>query len=239
MVNDALNIITACCKHPCVRPFINRFPIDDPIYEDYYAVISRPICLNDIKERVEMKKYSSWTEFERDIKLIWTNIKQISEPTDPLLIMAEELQRLYGKYSTLYTTSSLTKWTRQFSQMSLKVQMKLQKMPDFCAVMTILRAPCLLGIPMVPIESTNVSKDLLVRPLAEIEMLNFMEAIRNLTSTKDAKELVKIIYEEENSINIHHAHLDINLSVLQPYTIRRLISYTKSRMKEMGLAYPE
>lgn len=51
-------------------------PIDKEEVPDYYTIIKNPICLNDIFDKVDEKKYSTINQFMSDIDLLVNNAKE-------------------------------------------------------------------------------------------------------------------------------------------------------------------
>ncbi|KAF2841462.1 putative RSC complex subunit [Patellaria atrata CBS 101060] len=58
-------------------PFIELPPRLD--YPDYYQIIAKPICLDQIKKKIDTKKYQSLREFKADVKLLCDNCRQYNE----------------------------------------------------------------------------------------------------------------------------------------------------------------
>ncbi|KAE9983665.1 hypothetical protein BLS_009658 [Venturia inaequalis] len=58
-------------------PFLELPPRAD--YPDYYQFIKKPICFNDIADKINEKKYQNLKEFRQDIKLLCDNCRQYNE----------------------------------------------------------------------------------------------------------------------------------------------------------------
>ncbi len=48
-------------------------------YPDYYQIIHRPMCLKDIKKKINRNQYSSVEDFEKDIKLLVNNAQTYNQ----------------------------------------------------------------------------------------------------------------------------------------------------------------
>jgi len=62
---------------PLIDPFIELPP--KAHYPDYYMLIREPMCMEDIKKRVNRKAYQGLDEFWADVKLLVANCKQYNE----------------------------------------------------------------------------------------------------------------------------------------------------------------
>lgn len=62
-------------------------------YPDYYNIIKKPICLEDIKKKAELRKaasrYQTLDEFKSDIHLLTDNCIQYNGPTAPISLDAK------------------------------------------------------------------------------------------------------------------------------------------------------
>lgn len=54
-------------------------PIDDALLPQYYEIIKHPICLREIKDKLDQKMYYSIEDFQNDLKLIVDNCHKFNE----------------------------------------------------------------------------------------------------------------------------------------------------------------
>lgn len=72
-------------------------------YPDYYRFITNPICLDDIKKKIDEDKYSSLDDVRQDFELCFTNAKRYNMKDSPIWLDAKFLL-----VSTLLASSPLT-----------------------------------------------------------------------------------------------------------------------------------
>lgn len=89
-------------------------PVDTQAFPDYLETITEPICLSDIKKKLEMGEYSRWGThrvFAQDMRKIWRNCKlynlyqsQIWQCAHALSLLFE---RLYQAWVVSYSDASM------------------------------------------------------------------------------------------------------------------------------------
>jgi len=58
----------------------------------YYKVIQRPTSINDLRSMLQQGKFTTWDDFAREARLIWSNAKEYNEPGSEIFTMAEKLE---------------------------------------------------------------------------------------------------------------------------------------------------
>jgi ATP-dependent helicase STH1/SNF2 len=74
-----------------VDPFI-ELP-DKWDYPDYYQIIKQPICMNNIKRKINRKEYQSLKQFRQDIGLLCNNCRTYNEDTSLLYADANNIEQ--------------------------------------------------------------------------------------------------------------------------------------------------
>ncbi|KAF8424600.1 hypothetical protein EV426DRAFT_83672 [Tirmania nivea] len=64
-------------------------------YPEYYKIIKEPMSLNTVRKRILAHRYTSWSEFERDMELIVQNAKTFNEEDSFIVQVALELQKRF------------------------------------------------------------------------------------------------------------------------------------------------
>lgn len=59
---------------------------------DYYKVIERPTSISDVRKLVQQGNATTWDEFAKEVRLIWSNAKEYNEPGSEIYTMTEELE---------------------------------------------------------------------------------------------------------------------------------------------------
>lgn len=97
-------------------PFAVSFiePVDCDTYDDYLDVVETPMCLRDIKEKIEAggySKYNQHTKFALDMRLIWRNCKLYNLYRSQIWYSAHALsmmfERLYQGWVTSFSDGTI------------------------------------------------------------------------------------------------------------------------------------
>ena len=82
------------------RELVNMFMTlpEQELYGDYYAVINRPVCMFDIRKRVQMGGYPAWRDFEADVRLLFANARQYNMEGSLVCLDAAMLERAYDAH---------------------------------------------------------------------------------------------------------------------------------------------
>jgi hypothetical protein len=75
---------------------------DQTIIPEYYEKIKKPVCLNQIKQRIDQSLYTSLLEAKTDMNQIFVNAKRFNAPGSPLFMDAKKLHKnLRANYAYL------------------------------------------------------------------------------------------------------------------------------------------
>lgn len=61
----------------------------------YYKVIKQPTSINDVRKKVQKGQITTWPEFAREVRLIWSNAKEYNEPDSSIYNMADALESYF------------------------------------------------------------------------------------------------------------------------------------------------
>lgn len=103
MVKDAVNKDGNICSPPFMRLPLKRH------YPDYFDVITQPICLDDIKKKIDDNYYPSLDEVRQDFELCFTNAKRYNIKESPIWLDAKFLLKLVNKEYTNITGKKVKK----------------------------------------------------------------------------------------------------------------------------------
>lgn len=102
-------LVSACktviaLKDPATRRRLSEIFLEKPspdTYPDYYAMITKPIAINDILRKCRAQLYSTMQEFWEDWRLLFDNAKQFngeeSWVTNDSILLQKELERFMKK----------------------------------------------------------------------------------------------------------------------------------------------
>lgn len=89
-------------------------PVDIDVYNDYLEVVEEPICLKDIRHKLEAgeySKYNQYTKFAQDMRKIWRNCKAYNLYKSQIWHSAHALgmmfDRLYQAWVVSYSDGSM------------------------------------------------------------------------------------------------------------------------------------
>lgn len=61
----------------------------------YYRIIKQPTSINDVRKKVQKGQITTWQDFAREIRLIWSNAKEYNEPDSSIYNMADSLEAFF------------------------------------------------------------------------------------------------------------------------------------------------
>ena len=93
---------------PVTRGLIDPFekPVPKAMFPDYYVLIKQPICLDQIKKKIDKEQYQSLRDYRDDIGLLCTNARTYNEDGSTLWVDANKIEVRYFTFVSL--TSFLT-----------------------------------------------------------------------------------------------------------------------------------
>ena len=88
-------IISRLKEHPDGSIFL--FPVDPVIYPDYHKIISQPIDLTTMTDKLETNQYFSENDFKMDMELIIRNCFQYNKPGTIGYVMGIRFEKAFRK----------------------------------------------------------------------------------------------------------------------------------------------
>ena len=79
---------------PVTRGLIDPFlkPVPKAQFPDYYVLIQRPICMDQIKKKIKKEEYQSLREYREDIRLLCNNARTYNEDGSMLYQDADKIE---------------------------------------------------------------------------------------------------------------------------------------------------
>ncbi|XP_077442106.1 bromodomain-containing protein 3-like [Vanacampus margaritifer] len=89
------SVVKAVWKHHFAWPFYH--PVDAVALKlpDYHTIVTNPMDLGTIKQRLENKYYWSASECLQDFNTMFSNCYIYNKPTDDIVLMALDLEKMY------------------------------------------------------------------------------------------------------------------------------------------------
>jgi hypothetical protein len=109
--------MTALCSRAIAQMFAE--PVDPARDDcgDYFDVISHPMDLHTVRDKLENGQYSSVSEWKSDVNLIWSNSNQYNGRSSILGLITKDLSDLFHKLSSTFSDSPQTDWNEELQLM--------------------------------------------------------------------------------------------------------------------------
>jgi hypothetical protein len=105
-------ILEKLWEDPYASSFID--PVDTDVYEDYLDSVEEPMCLREVKEKLDSglyNKYQQYKQFAKDVRSIWENCKVYnlykSQIWHTAHVMSLLFERLYQAWLLMYVDMPL------------------------------------------------------------------------------------------------------------------------------------
>ena len=116
-----LDIVNKLWEHPVAEPFtyeLNEETLGD-LYHQYMSIIDTPIDLETIKNRINQNSYDSFSSFNKDINLMFTNCRMFNERGTPIYIQGSHLEEYYKLITTPLKKTKLL--NKNYQPLSIKI----------------------------------------------------------------------------------------------------------------------
>ena len=251
---QAAKIMKKLEAHPCANPFKKEEVLDEFTKKRYNSVVTHPITLSEINLKIAMMQYETVQQWENDILLLADNATKLYGRYSGRAILAQELLRLFDKEFVKFVSFNQTKWARLFGETSHKIQFTLNKIPEEVKMESFTQATLYTFVGNDSVDEEVVEKPKkkiiiydddfelpppkVVLPCSDEEVNRFLTAVSDLNSMHDVRALGAIIEKYQPELMSNEAEIDVDLSQLQPKTMKELIKYAKDRYKKQGRSYP-
>lgn len=112
-VERCLRVLDKILEDPYSTSF--KDPVDTDTYTDYLDVVEEPICLSDIRRKLEKgdyNKYMAYRQFAQDMRKVWRNCKQYNDYHSSIWLCANYLsiyfERLYQAWVMSFMDGSIS-----------------------------------------------------------------------------------------------------------------------------------
>ena len=108
-LTKCLEIIDHLINWSMCTPFVN--PSDPEEEPDYNEIIEKPICLSEIKRKIQSNEYDNLEDFQNDVNLVWTNAKLYNGENTLYSHMAGEAEIWFKKKIAHFPATAEEEWT--------------------------------------------------------------------------------------------------------------------------------
>ncbi|KAJ1633648.1 Bromodomain-containing protein, partial [Pavlovales sp. CCMP2436] len=77
------------------KSYYFREAIDPLELPDYFTVVTQPMDLGTVKQRLEGGDYDKLDEFEKDVHQVWNNCKLYNQPGSDAYRKGEDLEAMF------------------------------------------------------------------------------------------------------------------------------------------------
>ena len=219
MRSICIEITEALMSLPCGQPFLYPSETDNP------KIVKHPIGLETIHSRLNDNEYTSISQWEKDVCLIWTNVEKYNTKNSYMYYMAAELQNHFNKlFQMKIKNRRLAKWSRTVYTLKTKLEALFSEIPP------------LIGAFSVQPEMIQ-GKD--VKLFSEEELNVFIRMSLFLHNKEDSKKLAMIIKHFQPNVEIGKGDIEIDVNDLEKQTLHSLRNYVELRLAEMNISYPK
>jgi hypothetical protein len=224
--------------HPIAAVFRSPItPDDEP--PDYFRVITNPIDLSTILERLERDQYATVQDWLAEVDTVWSNcekyydsLPQTSQANraDRRLygIVVSENRRLFAKETRKFDGLVLANWCRNLYARRTEVTKLMTQPPGKIKQFT-----ASLGAARVTRQNPG--------GMSDREMVGFVNAAGMIQSDADHRELIALLtkLEPEAELDNGSPTLSIDVTKLKPTTIQEVRAFMKGVLEKQGMKYPE
>lgn len=129
-IDHALQIMERLAQLPCAKPFL--LPVD-PVRDgvpNYYHIITQPIDISLINEKLLLIKYNFVHEWIRDMFQIRDNAKTFNGANSFIYLLSRRLIEHFEKELKEFYIYNSRLWTKRYQEISKKLQEQMKQVPS-------------------------------------------------------------------------------------------------------------
>lgn len=209
-----LEIINDLLEHPISQLF--SIPVDPKLdnVPDYFDKIKNPMDLSTVKTKLIEETYETIDQVKKDVDQIWENSEIYNGRPSFQVFMADRLKHIFNKkFEKKFSNKSHEDWTGQYYRLQTVLYQLFQSQPSPTLSQFNLTPDTDILVPeqsMAPNSLTKDDKDFFAR--------NF----KFIDDPATISKIIKILTENEPDIDFSENDLKINLSALNPKTLKLL-----------------
>ncbi|EAX91563.1 Bromodomain containing protein [Trichomonas vaginalis G3] len=220
-LNYVQGIMDDLIKRPCAQPFMQPMSPDDEDAPNYYIKIRRPMDLGTIQGKILTNKYKSFSDWEKDLNLIWTNAERFYGKNHNITCMGQELKKYYNKILDKELPQTMREWVTEVANLQKKLDSIVKQAPQEL--------------------SKYWKKEIKLKPLPPMkinQIRSLVSASALLSEKEDARAMFGIINNLNPEVQAFSEDVTLDLDSLSTKTHWMLRWYIERRLEEDGLRYP-
>ncbi|KAH0790665.1 Bromodomain containing protein [Histomonas meleagridis] len=218
--NSCIEIMEKLMSLPCGQAFLE--PTDDKV-PNYHNIIKHPIDLRTIAKRMQNNEYTSISQWDKDMNLIWNNAEKYYTKNSYIGILANQLHIHYDKEYKKIKAPQIAKWSRAVFSYKAKLENLFEKAPPVIGAFAQKSG--------IPGES--------LKGFSEEELNVFIRMSLYLQNPQDSKKMAQIIKFYQPDLNIEKGKVEIDVNDLSTQSLYSLRDYVTLRLAEMNISYPK
>lgn len=217
--SECLKAIDELINSKLSNNFLDPIDPQNELYSDYISNIKNPQFLHPIKNKLTENQYKKYTDFEKDVNLVFENARKYYGQKSVQGIIANEMQNKFSKLSkNILISTSTDHWLQHVKSLYNKISEELIKSP-----------PILKGKFNVQKESEHVPRK---------ELSNLVKASEHLQQPDDILGIIQILNAGGVNVDSNKQKIYINLKSVPYEASKGLINFAKERFNELNLKYP-
>lgn len=219
---DAELITKHLINHELGRIFYDAVRKDDELLPDYYKIITEPIFLSTIEQKLNENQYKDTKQWVNDVYKLINNALKYFGKENYCSYSAIELKKFFEKLLMKIDTKSVAGYMRYAKHTFEKIDSLLKNVPK-------------------SIYAGDENKNLvgISKKFSQTDILNFIVASSFLGSKSDVLSFSQILECNGVSLDPRSENVDINVHKLSDDCLNELIEYAKERFSDNCLPYPE
>lgn len=214
-------ITEALSSHPTAVFFIDPVSEEtDSELPEYNEIITTPMGLGTVSDKLEDGSYKSIDEWMSDIKLIWSNCYTYFADDTLVSQVARHLESMFEKYCNKLRMRTLEGWRQTTLESCKKIEKQLQKAPS----------------PIAEIfqEIPRSKNDNNIRSVQGL-----LSAAKYLNTVDDTLKVLQLFHLTNIPFEIAGDTLVGNITNAGSGELLPLVTFAKQRCEEMSVPYPE
>ena len=216
-----VDIMDKLMAHPCAAMFLNPVDPENDDAPNYHAIVKHPIDLTHIYKKLSGNEYTSITQWDKDMNLIWNNAEKFYNKGSMPAILAGELKHHYDKEYQRIKLLKLPTWSRVVFGFKAKLEDLFENIPPVVGAMC------------------QFSDGDQTKPFSEEELSIFIRMCLYLQNTQDSQKMAQIIQYYQPDCKIEKGTFEIDVNDLAVPTLHALRDFVTFRLAEMNILYPK
>lgn len=202
-----LAIMEEILEHPISEVFYEPVdPVADEV-PDYFDIIKNPSDLSTVQNKLVTDQYQSFDDFKRDMNLIWENAILYNGRGSFPAFIADQLGRIFQRRISQIEVPTPEQWVSEYLK-ARSIMVKLFRSPPK-SVASVAQTD----------ESADDKEECKYYHVSDEDLAFFQQMAPIFKDPANRSELIKLVNENEPSVEISESNFRLDLSTLSPRTL--------------------